>query len=81
LRRDRNASFSPPDLTRRSRFSSCSPAAILVTTAAGTACVAPFITYGLLPLATAATVLVAVAMLLLYFLPELDDTKVGESSS
>jgi DHA1 family bicyclomycin/chloramphenicol resistance-like MFS transporter len=49
--------------------------AILVTTAAGTACVAPFITYGLLPLATAATVLVAVAMLLLRVLPELDDAK------
>ena len=47
--------------------------AILGTTSAGTAAVAPFIMTGLLPLGLAATVLTAAALALLYALPPLRD--------
>ena len=46
--------------------------AILLTTAAGTAAVAPFITQGLLPLAIAAAAISACALLCLLLLPKLE---------
>ncbi|AWC24785.1 hypothetical protein CO731_04276 [Aminobacter sp. MSH1] len=47
--------------------------AILGTTAAGTAAVAPFITLGLLPLAIAAAALVVAALLLIALIPPLPE--------
>lgn len=48
--------------------------AILATTAIGTACVAPFITLGLMPLAAASSMLAVGAVMLLHFLPKLAET-------
>ena len=45
--------------------------AILLTVSVGTACIAPFITYGLVPLAAGSALLATASILLLRFLPAL----------
>lgn len=54
---------------------------VLVTTAVGTAAVAPFITQGLLPLAFAATALTCLAVVLLTLLPALPESEAARPAS
>jgi MFS family permease len=51
--------------------------AILLTASAGTACIAPFITYGLAPLAAGAAFLAVASAILLRVLPALADDAMG----